>query len=122
MDARIEKFSIVPNTCHVVHGDDSVAVANTDFEQVLENSMEIKRVGGIGPGRSSTNNVLKLFVNFSTWKEKGALTPDGMDIGTCDCDVDCGLECPDAKLLQAAETLSHALAKCLCVSLTGGCV
>ena len=37
----------------VVHGDDFVAVAEDGqldhFEQVLENSMEIKRVGRIGP-------------------------------------------------------------------------
>ena len=65
-DARFETVSIVPNTYHhrqrdidtVVHGDDFVAVASDwqldHFEQVLENSMEMKRVGRIGPSRSST--------------------------------------------------------------------
>ena len=64
-DAQFEAVTIVPNTYHhpqrdtdtVVHGDDFVAVAEDDhlnfLERVLENSMEIKRVGRIGPGRSS---------------------------------------------------------------------
>ena len=47
----------------LVHGDDFVAVAVDGqldhFEQVLVNSMEIKRVGRIGPCRSSTGKVLK---------------------------------------------------------------
>ena len=63
-DARFETVSIVPNTYHypqrdidtVVHGDDIVAVAEDGqldhFEKVLENSVEIKRVGRIGAGRS----------------------------------------------------------------------
>ena len=56
-DARFETVSIVPNTYHhpqrnidtVVHGDDFVTVAEDGqldhFEQVLVNSIEIKRVG-----------------------------------------------------------------------------
>ena len=63
-NAQFETVSIVPNTYHhpqkdidtVVHGDDFVAVAEDGqldhFEQFLEKSMEIKRVGRIGPGRS----------------------------------------------------------------------
>ena len=70
-------MSIVPNTYHhpqrdidtVVHGDDFVAVAEDEqldhFEQVLENSMEIQRVGSIGPSGSSTGKVLKRVVNWS---------------------------------------------------------
>ena len=61
----VKAITIVPNTYHhpqrdidtVVYGDDFVAVAEDDqldhFERVLENSMEIKRVGRIGPGRCS---------------------------------------------------------------------
>ena len=74
-NAQFETVSIVPNTYHhpqrdidtVVHGDDFVAVAEDGhldhFEQVLENSMEIERVGRIGPGRSSTGKVLKRVVH-----------------------------------------------------------
>ena len=60
-NAQFETVSIVPNTYHhpqrdidtVVHGNDFVAAAEDGrldhFEQVLESSMEIKRVGRIGP-------------------------------------------------------------------------
>ena len=60
-DAQFEAVTIVPNTYYhpqrdidtVVHGDDFVAVAEDDhlnfLERVLENSMDIKRVGKIGP-------------------------------------------------------------------------
>ena len=76
-DAQFEAVAIVPNTYHhpqrdmdiVVHGDDFVAVAEDDhlnfLERVLENSMEIKRVGRIGPGRSSTGKVLKRVVSWT---------------------------------------------------------
>ena len=51
----------------VVYGDDFVAVAGDGqldhFEQILENSIEIKRVGRIGPGRSCSGRVLKRVVN-----------------------------------------------------------
>ena len=83
-DAQFEAVAIVPNTYHhpqrdidtVVHGDDFVAVAEDDhlnfLERVLENSMEIKRVGRIGPGRSSTGKVLKRVVSWTgdgfTWE------------------------------------------------------
>ena len=65
-DAQFEAVRHCPKTTYhhpqrdidtVVHGDDFVAVAEDDhlnfLERVLENSMEIKRVGRIGPGRSS---------------------------------------------------------------------
>ena len=64
-DALFETVSIVPYTYFhpqrdidtVVHGDDFVAVAedgqSDHFEQFFENSMEIQRVGRIGPDRSS---------------------------------------------------------------------
>ena len=59
-----------------MHGDDFVAVAEDEhlnfLERVLENSMEIKRVGRIGPGRSSTGKVLKRVVSWTgdgfTWE------------------------------------------------------
>ena len=38
---------------------------------------------------------------------KGALTPGGKDIGKDDRDVDCELECSDAKLVQAAVGLEQ---------------
>ena len=48
------------------------------FEQVLENSLEIKRVGQIGPGSSSSGKVLKRIVNWSgdgfTWEADPGLT------------------------------------------------
>ena len=76
-NAQSQTLSPVPNTCHhpqrdidtLVHGDDFVAVAEDEqldhLELVLENSMEIKRVGRIGPGRSSTGKVLKRVVHWS---------------------------------------------------------
>ena len=83
-DAWFETVSTVPNTYRrpqrgidtVVHADDFVAVAEDrqldHFEQVLENSVEIKRVGTIGAGRSCTGKVLKRVVNWSgdgfTWE------------------------------------------------------
>ena len=41
---------------------------------------------------------------------KGALTPGGRDIGKDDRDVDCELECSDAKLAQAAAGLEQHIA------------
>ena len=80
-DARFETVSIVPNTNHhsqrdidsVVHGDDFVADGQLGhIEQVLEISMEFKRVGRIWPGRSSTGKMLERVVNWSgdgfTWE------------------------------------------------------
>ena len=118
-----------------MHGDDSVAVAEdgqlNHFEQVLENSMEIKRVGRIGPGRSSIGEVLKRVVNWSgvgyTWEAdprlteklinmlnlsggKGASIAGGNDIGKDDRDTDCELEYTDAKLAQAAAGLEQYIA------------
>ena len=70
-DARLETVSIVRTRIIIhretltpsVHGDDFVAVVEDGqldhFEQVLESSMEIERVGRIGPGRKSTGKVLK---------------------------------------------------------------
>ena len=119
-NAQFGTVSIVPNTYHhpqrdidtVVHGDDFVAVAEhgqlDHFEQVLENSMEIKRVGRTGPGRSSTGKVFKRVAHWSgdgfTWEAdprlmekllgmlnlsrgKGALTRGGKDIGKDDRDI-----------------------------------
>ena len=76
-EAHFETVTIVPNTYHhpqrdtdtVVHGDDFVAVAEGGqlalFKQVLKNPMGIKRVGRIGPGRSSTGKVLKHVVHWN---------------------------------------------------------
>ena len=141
-DARFETVSIVPNTYHhpqrdidtVVHGDDFVNVAEdgqSDHFEQLENSMEIKRVGRIGPDRSGTGRVLKCVVNWNgdgfTWEAdpkltekllnmlnfgegKGAFTPNGKDIGIDDRDVDCELEYSDAKLVHAAAGLEQYIA------------
>ena len=136
-DARFETFSIVPqrDIDTVVHGDDFVAVAEDGqldhFEQVPENSMEIKRVGRTGPGRSGTGKVLKHVVNWSgvgfTWEAdpkltekllnmqnlregKVALTRGGKDIGKDDRDVDCELEYHDAKLVQATAGFEQYIA------------
>ena len=65
-----------------MHGDDFVAVSedgqSDHFEQVLENAMEIKRPGRIGPGRSSAGKVLKRVVNWNgdgfTWEAIPRLT------------------------------------------------
>ena len=103
-----------------------VAVAEDEqldhFEQVLENSKKIKRVGRIG-ARSLKHPVLKRVVNWSVdgftveadpkltekllnmlnlRERKGSLTPGGKDIGKDDRDVDCELVYSDAKLVQAA--------------------
>ena len=96
------------------------------LEQVLENSIEIKRVGRIGPGRSCTGRVLKRVVNWSgdgfTWQVdrkltekllnmlnlregKGALIPGDRDSKKDDRDIDCEPEYSDAKLVQAAAGL-----------------
>ena len=113
-DAQFEAVTIVPNTYHqpqrdidtVVHGDDFAAVAEDDqlnfLERELENSMEIKRVGRIGPGRSSDGKVLKRVVSWTddgfTWEAdprllgkllkllnqtegKGATVPGAKDVG-----------------------------------------
>ena len=65
----------------VVHGDDYVAVAEDGhlnfLERVLENSMEIKRVGRIGPWRSSAGEVFKRVVS---WR-KGVTVSGAKDIG-----------------------------------------
>ena len=116
----------------LMHGDDFIAVAEDGqldhFEQVLENAREIKRVGRIGPGRSSTGRVLKLVVcwtgdgftceadpkltekliNMLNLSEgKGAVTPGGKDIGRDVRDGDRELEYTDAKLVQAAVGLEQ---------------
>ena len=142
-DARFETVSIVPNTYHhpqrdidtVVHGDDFVAVAEDGqldhFEQVLENSMEIRGVGRIGPRslkhRKSAQACRQLewrrfaweadpkltekLINMLNLKEgKGATTPGGKDIEKDDRDFDRELEYSDAKLLQAiAHSVKTAL-------------
>ena len=135
---RFEAVTIVPKTYHhpqrdidtVVHGDDFVAVAEDDqldfFERVLENSMEIKRAGRIGPGRSSAGKVLKRVVSWTgdgfTWEAdprlsgkllkllnltegKGATVPGAKDIGKDDRDVNSELEYAEAKIVQAAAGL-----------------
>ena len=142
-DAQFEAVTIVPNTYHhpqrdidtVVHGDDFVAVAEDDhlnfLERVLENSMEIKRVGRIGPGRSSTGKVLKRVVSWTgdgfTWEAdprlsgkllkllnltegKGASVPGAKDIGKDDRDVNSELEYAEAKIVQAAAGLEQYIA------------
>ena len=128
-DAQFEAVTIVPNTYHhpqrdtdtVVHGDDFVAVAEDDhlnfLERVLENSMDIKRVGRIGSGRSSAGKVLKRVVSWTgdgfTWEAdprllgkllkllnliagKGATVPGAKDIGKDDRDVNSELEYAEA--------------------------
>ena len=142
-DAQFEAVTIVPNTYHhlqrdidsVVHGDDFVAVAEDDqldfFERVLENSMEIKRVGRIGPGRSSAGKVLKRVVSWTgdgfTWEAdprlsgkllkllnlsegKGATVPGAKDVGKDDRDVNSELEYAAAKIVQAAAGLEQYIA------------
>ena len=118
-----------------MHEDDFVAAAEDGqldhLEQVFENSMEIKRVGRIGPGRSSTGKVLKRVVHWSgegfTWEAdprlieklinmlnlsggKGALTLGGKDIGRDVRDSDCELKYSEAKLVQAAAGLEQYIA------------
>ena len=142
-DARFETVAIVANTFHhpqrdndtVVHGDDFVAVAEDGqldhFEQVLENVKAIKRVGRIGPGRSSTGRVLKRIVNWSgdgfTWEAdpkltekrinmlnlsegEGALTPGGKDMRRDVRDIDCEVEYSDTTLVQSAAGLEQYIA------------
>ena len=142
-NAQFGTVSIVPNTYHhpqrdidtVVHGDDFVAVAEDGqldhFEQVVENSMETKRVWRVGPGRSSTEKVLKRVVHWSgdgfIWEAdprlieklinmlnliggKGALTPCGKDIGRDVRDSDSELEYSEAKLVQGAAGLEQYIA------------
>ena len=140
---QFEAVTIVPNTYHhpqrdidtVVHGDDFVAVAEDDqlnyLERVLENSMEIKRVGRIGPGRSSAGKVLKRVVSWTDdgftreadprlWRRllkllnlsegKGATVPGAKDIGKDDRDVNSELEYAEAKVVQAAAGLEQYIA------------
>ena len=139
-DAQFEAVAIVPNTYHhpqrdidtVVDGDDSVAVAVAEddhlnfLERVLENSMEIKRVGRIGSGRSSTGQVLKRVVSWTgdgftceadprllgkllkllnLSEGKGATVPGAKDVGKDDRDVHNELEYAEAKVVQAAAGL-----------------
>ena len=142
-DAQFEAVTIVPNTHHhpqrdidtVVHGDDFIAVAEDDqlnfLERVLENLMEIKRVGRIGPGRSSAGKVLKRVVSWTgdgfIWEAdprlvgkllkllnltegKGATVPGAKDIGKDDRDVNNELGYAEAKVLQAAAGLEQYIA------------
>ena len=106
-----------------VHGDDFVAVAEDGqldhFEQVLENSMEVKRVGRIGAGSSSTVERRRIHLGGQSKVDreadqhvvlnlsggKGALTLVSKDIGNEVRDSGCELECSGAKLLQAAAGL-----------------
>ena len=128
-DARFEAVTIVPNAYHhpqreidiIVHGDDFVAVAEDD----LENSMEIKRVGRIGPGRSSAGKLHKRAVSWSgdgfTWEAdpklsgkllkllnltegKRATVPGAKDIGKDDRDVNSELEYAEAKQQMSKPT------------------
>ena len=142
-DVQFQTVAIVPSTYHhpqrdidtVVHGDDFVAVAEDDqldhFERVLENSMEIKRVGRIGLGRSSAGKVLKRVVSRTgdgfTWVadpklsekllkmldltgRKGATVPGAKDTGKDDRDVNIELEDAGAKVVQAAAGLEQYIA------------
>ena len=142
-DAQFEAVAIVPNTYHhpqrdidtVVHGDDFVAVAEDDhlnfLERVLENSMEIKRVGRIGPrtlecwkgaqtcrqldwrwihlgGRPKT--VGKVAETAEPDRGKGATVPGAKDVGKDDRDVNDELEYAEAKVVQAAAGLEQYIA------------
>ena len=101
------------------------------LERVLENSMEIKRVGRIGPGRSSAGKVLKRVVSWTgdgfTWEAdprllgkllkllnltegKGATVPGAKDIGKDDRDAHNELEYAEAKVVQAAAGLEQYIA------------
>ena len=116
-------------------GTTFVAVAEDDqlnfLEKVLENSMEIKRVGRIGPGRSSAGKVLKRVVSWTgdgfTWEAdprllgkllkllnltdgKGATVPGAKDIGKDDRDANNELEYAEAKVVQAAAGLEQYIA------------
>ena len=93
--------------------------------------MEIKRVGRIGPGRSSAGKVLKRVVSWTgdgfTWEAdprlsgkllkllnltegKGATVPGAKDIGKDDRDVNSELEYAEAKIVQAAAGLEQYIA------------
>ena len=115
-----------------MHGDDFVAVAEDDhlnfLERVLENSMEIKRVGRIGPGRSSTGKVLKRVVSWTgdgfIWEADPKLSgkllkllnliagkgATAKDIGKDDRDVNSELENAEAKVVLAAAGLEQYIA------------
>ena len=93
--------------------------------------MEIKRVGRIGPERSSAGRVLKRVVSWTgdgfTWEAdpklsekllkllnltggKGATVPGAKDIGKDDRDVNSELEDAEAKVVQAAAGLEQYIA------------
>ena len=90
--------------------------------------MEIKRVGRIGPGRSSSGKVLKHVVSWTgggfTWEEdprlsgkllkllnltggKGATVPGAKDIVKDDRDVNSEMDDAEAKIVQAAAGLEQ---------------
>ena len=118
-----------------MHGDDFVAVAEDGqldyFERVLENSMEIKRVGRIGPRHSSAGKGLRRVVSWTddglTWGTdprlsgkllkllnliggKGVTVVDVKDIGKDDRDVNSELEYAEVKIVQTAAGLEQHIA------------
>ena len=120
----------------VVHGDDFVAVAEDDhlnfLERVLENSMEIKRVGedwgpdarvlercsnvssvGTGDGftwEADPRLLRKLLRLLNLTEGKGATVPGAKEFGKDDGDVNNELEYAEAKMVQAAAGLEQYIA------------
>ena len=114
VDVRLEAVTSVPNTCHHL--------------QRLEKTMEIKRVGRIGPGCSSAGKVLQRVVSWigdgfiweadprlsgkllklvNVIERKGVTVPGAKDIGKDDLNVNSILECVEANIVQAAAGLEQ---------------
>ena len=134
-NAQFETVSIVPNTYHhqqrdidpVVHGDDFVAVAEDGqldhFERVLENSMEIKRIGRVRTRslkhRKSAQACRPLErrrihlgggSKFDREADQRAELVSGGKGALTVRDSDCKLEYSSAKLVQSAAGLEQYIA------------
>jgi len=133
----------IPNVYHhpqrdidlVAHGDDFMADAEDHqldlLEKILDDAIELKKVGRIGPGQQSSGHMLKREIRWNpegfSWeadrslipklleglgleKAKGAPTPGTKDVGKDDRDSLDVLDDAERKIVQSAVRTEACLA------------
>jgi len=137
------RLQVIPNAYNhpqrdvdvVVHGDDFMADGEDHqldvLEQTLENAIELKRVGRVGPGRQAIGHMLKRTIRWGpegfSWeadpslvdkllqmlgleRAKPSSTPGAKEVGRDDRDILEVLSERDRKLAQSAAGLEQYLA------------
>ena len=142
-DPGLIALKCIPNVYHhpqrdidlVAHGDDFMADAEDHqldlLEKILDDAIELKKVGRIGPGQQSSGHMLKREIRWNpegfSWeadrslipklleglgleKAKGAPTPGTKDVGKDDRDSLDVLDDAERKIVQSAVRTEACLA------------